>query len=102
MRCDELQGLFDLYLDADLSEETAQKLTRHLMRCAACAYEMRTLEQTRAMVRDAIPQAEATPGFRERAAAHLLDAFADRLQPRSAPEESLQWALPFPREEPGS
>ncbi len=99
MRCDELLGLLDLYLDGELQEEMARRVDRHLLRCPACAYEARTLEQTRAMLREAIPPAETSPGFRERAAARLLDAFADRLRPAQEVEGTPQWPLPFLREE---
>lgn len=99
MRCDELRGLIDLYLDGELPEETAQKLDRHLLRCPACAYEIRALEQTRAMLREAIPPAETSPGFRERAAARLLDSLADRFRPAPSDERARQWPLPFAREE---
>jgi anti-sigma factor RsiW len=99
MRCDELSGLLDLYLDGELPEETARRVDRHLLRCPACTYEVRTLEQTRAMLREAIPPAETSPGFRERATARLLDAFAVRLHPASSAERGRQWTLPFAREE---
>lgn len=99
MRCDELSGLLDLYLDGELPEETARRVDRHLLRCPACAYEVRTLEQTRTMLREAVPPAETSPGFRERAAAHLLDAFAAQLRPASEFERGRQWTLPFSREE---
>ena len=49
MRCEELQPLLDMRLDNELPEEIAQKVDRHLLRCPTCAYEIRTLEQTRAM-----------------------------------------------------
>lgn len=99
MRCEELSGLMDSYLDGELSEELTRQLDRHLLRCPACAYEARTLEQTRAMLREAVAPTEVSPGFRERASARLLDAFADRLQPARKAEDSRQWTLPFAREE---
>lgn len=98
MRCDELRGLLDLYLDAELPEELSRKLDRHLLRCPTCAYEARTLEQTRTMLRESVAPAEPSPAFRERTSARLLNAFADRL--RVSPAADLrQWTLPFAREE---
>jgi anti-sigma factor RsiW len=99
MRCEELRGLLDLYLDAELPEAMAQKVERHLMRCPACAYEVKTLEQTRAMLREAVPPAETSPGFRERASARLLDALSTHLRPAHENETGRQWSLPFTREE---
>ena len=95
MRCEELHGLLDLHLDGELPEETVRRLDRHLLRCPACAYEARALEQTRAMLREAVPPIEASPAFRERTAARLLDTLAPRR--RSAPpmEAAHQWELPF-------
>jgi anti-sigma factor RsiW len=99
MRCDELRGLLDLYLDSELPEEMASKVDRHLLRCPTCAYEARTLEQTRTMLRAAVPPAETSPGFRERAAARLLDALSTHLRPAPEKETGRQWALPFTQEE---
>src|SRR5579871_4100727 len=80
MRCEEVHGLLDLYLEGELPEETARKVDRHLLRCPTCAYEARTLEQTRAMLREAVLPAETSPGFREKTAAKLLDSLFDRLK----------------------
>ncbi len=98
MRCDELRDLLDLYLDNELQEEAARKLDRHLLRCPNCAYEARTLEQTRAMLREAVSPVETSPGFRERTVARLLDEFADRLRPVREQESVRQWTLPFAEE----
>ena len=99
MRCEELRDLLDLHLDGELPEETARKLERHLLRCPACAYEARTLEQTREMLREAIPPQETTPAFRERAAARLINALSGHLRPAPEAETGRQWQLPFAREE---
>jgi len=99
MNCDELKGLLDLYLDGELPDETARQVDRHLMRCQPCAYEVRTLEQTRALLREAVAPAEAAPAFRERATARLLDAFAAHLRPAPEAADGRQWTLPFLREE---
>ena len=93
MRCEEAQDLLDLHLDRELTEELHQKLERHLLRCAACSYEARTLEQTRIMLREAVPVEEPSPGFRERSIAHLLDNLAMR---RPEPVGTgRQWKLPL-------
>jgi len=99
MRCDALPGLLDLYLDGDLPEEMARKVDRHLLRCPACAYEARTLEQTKRMLREAIPAEEASPTFREKTAAKLLDSLSDRLKLPANEPLGRQWTLPFTREE---
>lgn len=98
MRCEELRDLLDLHLDGELPEETARKMERHLLRCSACAFEMRALEQTRSLLREAVPTEETSPSFRERTAARLLDAFADRLR-TPTDERARQWTLPFTVEE---
>jgi hypothetical protein len=99
MRCEEAQLLLDLHLDNSLPQELAVKLDRHLLRCSQCAGELRSLEQTRALLRDAIPPAEPTPAFRERAAARLHDSLAAHLRPAATPAAARQWILPFTRQE---
>lgn len=99
MRCDELQSLLDLHLDRELSEELSAKIERHLLRCPACAYEARTLEQTQTMLREAVPVAEPSPSFRERASARLLDALTPYLRPETETTAGRQWTLPLLTEE---
>lgn len=95
MRCEELRGLLDMHLDGELPEELARKLERHLLRCPACAYEARTLEQTRAMLREAVPAEETSAAFRERTAARLQEALSTHLRPVPQKEAGRQWKLPF-------
>jgi anti-sigma factor RsiW len=95
MRCDEIQELIGHYVDGDLPEETMKRLDRHLLRCPACAYEARAMEQTRTLLQDAIPPAELSPAFREKAAARLLDALAPHLRSEPETETARQWRLPF-------
>ena len=98
MRCEELRDLLDLHVDGELPEEVTRKLERHLLRCPACAYEARTLEQTGAMLRETVLPAETSPAFRERMAARLRNAFVGHLRPTPAIETGCQWELPFARE----
>ncbi|MCW3055950.1 MAG: putative zinc-finger [Chthonomonadales bacterium] len=98
MRCEEIRSLLDTHLDHELAEELNRRLERHLLRCAACSYEARTLEQTRSMLREAVPSAVPSPNFRERAVARLLDSLPE-LHPTSSASAARQWALPFSRED---
>ena len=95
MRCDDIEELIDLYLDNALSEEARARVERHVLRCPDCAFRVRTLEQTRGMLREACPLAEASPSFRERMAARLHDEFADVLRPEPK-EDTRQRSLTFP------
>jgi len=94
MRCEEFTNLIDLYLDGDLSDESRAGVQRHVIRCESCAFMLRSLEQSRELLRDSHPRAQSSPAFRERAAAKLQDCFADVL--RREPEVAEgQWSLPF-------
>ena len=99
MRCEELRGLLDLHLDGELPEDLNRKVERHLLRCQPCAHEAHALSQTRGMLREAIAPAEASPAFRERASARLLDRLAPHLRLPSEEGVGRQWTLPFSREE---
>jgi anti-sigma factor RsiW len=97
MRCEESRELLDLYMDGELAEETRQRVERHLLRCADCSFQVRTLEQTRLLLREAHAAAEAvpSPAFCEKMHARLHDAFRERLQVE-APVVLNQRTLPFP------
>jgi len=94
MKCPEINDLLDLYVDGELPEETRARVERHLLRCVHCAFQARSLEQTRALLRDAYPPAESSPAFREKMAARLHNAFADLLRPEPEPAAN-QRSLPF-------
>ncbi len=93
MRCDELRDLLDLHMDGDLPTETARKMERHLLRCQTCAADLHTLQQSRAMLREAEPVSVTTSSFRERTLARLLDNFAPHA--RKNVVNGRQWTLPF-------
>ena len=99
MRCEEWSHLLDLSLDGELPEETARALDRHSLRCPACAYELRTLEQTRRMLREADLSEAPSDTFRLRTASRLRDALTDRTRPTLSRANDRQWTLPFAREE---
>lgn len=95
MRCDDLRGLLNLHLDEELDEAMTARIERHLLRCPACAFEARALDQTRARLREAVPQEEAAPAFRERTSARLHTVFAAHLRETPAETGGRQWTLPF-------
>ncbi len=95
MRCDEIHELIGLFVDGGLPEETMHRLERHLLRCPACSYEVRTMEQTRALVQKAIPVSQLSPAYREKAAARLLDRLAPHLRREPEPTSARQWLLPL-------
>jgi anti-sigma factor RsiW len=94
MRCNETKELLELFIDNALSEESRGQVERHLLRCAGCAFEVRSIEQARALLQEAYPRGESSPAFRERMAARLEEAFADQLRPEPQ-EASRQRELPF-------
>ena len=93
MKCDEICALLDLHMDKQLPTESATKLDRHLLRCQSCAHELHTLQQTRAMLREAVAPSETTANFRARTLARLVDNFAPNS--RRVAVNSRQWTLPF-------
>lgn len=95
MRCDEGRALLDLFLDGELPEEITTRIDRHLLRCSECAGAIRSLEQTRALLREAVEPAEPSPAFRERTLARLHDRLSHHLRPVERGEVGRQWELPF-------
>lgn len=93
MNCKEISDLLDLYADSELSQEARARIDRHLIQCATCAYRVRSIEQTRALLRDALPREDSAPGFRERMEARLESELADLLKPEPT-ESTAQWSLP--------
>ena len=93
MQCEDYEGLLDLNMDGDLCEEARDRAERHLMRCPRCAFELRTLERTRALLREAHPPVEADETLRVRVLARLRAAFPFHARP--AAPEGRQYALPL-------
>ena len=93
MNCKELSELIDLYSDGELPEEVGARVDRHLIQCPDCAYAARSVEQSRALLRQAFAPEEPSPSYRERAEARLHSELADVLKTQ-APESAAQWSLP--------
>lgn len=99
MRCEETKSLLYLHLDGDLPQELTVKLDRHLLRCPQCSGELRSLEQTRALLREAVPLATPSPGFCERAVARLQAQLSDHIRTPVEQDAGRQWILPFSHHE---
>jgi predicted anti-sigma-YlaC factor YlaD len=92
MRCVEVRDLLGNYMDQELTERMMQRIERHLLRCAACAYEARSLEQARQLLRQAVE----TPMVSEQLGERVLRQIARRfphLQPASPPAQPLSLPL---------
>ena len=80
MKCEDWTELIDLYLDNELPESLRGRFERHLMRCAGCAFEVRTLEQTLDSLRDTVSPIKIPSATLERMEARLQSRLAPRLK----------------------
>ncbi|CCW36105.1 Putative zinc-finger [Chthonomonas calidirosea] len=94
MRCDDVETFIDLAVDGVLPDEAKQRLERHLLRCGRCAHRLKALEVARTMVWQAVPKAEPSPAYLERAQARLQAHF-ESLFPKTEPPSPTQRLLPF-------
>lgn len=99
MQCEQVREFIDLYMDNALSEEQTLQVDRHLIRCALCGGEVRALEQAKKALIEAVPPVSASPSFRERTAARLLDKLKTHVRPNQSILFDRQWSLPFTIEE---
>src|SRR2546428_5534834 len=90
--CSETSELANIYVDGGLPEELMTQIERHQLTCPSCAFEIRSLEQTRSLVSEAFSREESSPSFRERTAARLQSELSDLLAP-PIPLSDAQWAL---------
>jgi tetratricopeptide (TPR) repeat protein len=84
MKCDEVRELLDDYVDGELHGGERDSVARHLLECAACREEERSLLSllagAAALPRELPPARELWPGVRERLRPSLL-AFPQTLPP---------------------
>ncbi len=93
LRCEVIQELADLYVDGELPEETIARVSKHLLGCPDCSFQIRSVEQARGHLRDTCGKHESNPGFRERLSARLHAEFADHVTPETV-DLPGQLALP--------
>lgn len=75
MKCTEVRELLGNYMDHELTETMMQKVEKHLLRCPACAYEARSLEQARELLRQGIEAPMVSEQLGERVLRHLMEHF---------------------------
>jgi anti-sigma factor RsiW len=98
MRCEDVGMLLNQYIDAELTDDLENVVSRHLLRCQTCAHEAHGLEQSRALLRAAVDKAEPTPAFVDRTASRLREKLAGHIRPVHQ-TVGRQWTLPFPVED---
>ncbi len=87
--------LLDPYVNRDMSEESITLVEKHILFCAECAFEVRSLEQTVNHLQLAIVDTDSSlPAFRERMNAKLQDSFNDILTLKPDSSE-FQHTLPL-------
>ncbi len=75
MKCAEVRELLGNYMDQELTESMMQRIERHLLRCPACAYEARSVEQAREMLRRGVESPMVSEPLGERILSHIAEHF---------------------------
>ncbi len=92
MKCTEVRELLGNYMDQELSESMMERIERHLLRCPACAYEARSLEQARQLLRQGVETPMVSEQVGERVLRHIAAHFP-HLQQVHQPEEPFSLPL---------
>lgn len=96
MKCAEVRELLGNYMDQELTESMMQRIERHLLRCPSCAYEVRSIEQARAMLRRGVDAPMVSEPLGERILRQIAERFPhlqatrQREEPFSLPLLSLE------------
>jgi anti-sigma factor RsiW len=105
MDCKLIENLLGDYLDQELNEELKDQVSRHLLQCPRCAWELHSLRETLAALRASTLASQPGAGFRERLLARFLRdhraAIAAALGPLPLPvqEPSVPFVFELTREE---
>lgn len=92
MKCAGVRELLGNYMDQEMTETMMQKVEKHLLRCPACAYEARSLEQARELLRQGVESPMVSEQLGERILRHLVEHFSP-LHPSHPEEEPLSLPL---------
>ncbi|MGC8783976.1 MAG: anti-sigma factor family protein [Armatimonadota bacterium] len=92
MKCAEVRELLGNYMDQELTESMMQRIEKHLLRCPTCAYEARSVEQAREMLRRGVESPMVSEPLGERILNHLAEHFS-HLRTTRQPEEPFSLPL---------
>jgi hypothetical protein len=82
MRCNEVKERLSAYLDHELDDAAANRLTHHMTHCAGCREQFDDLQRVDALIKG-LPELDLGAGFAARvlARAAVVDALADEGPP---------------------
>lgn len=94
--CEQTQEWIGPYLEGDVSLEIRQRVERHLLQCAECAWEVQSQRMVRDRLRETREETTASDAFRSRVLMRLRQD-NPHLDREDAPnEDPLQYQLPIP------
>lgn len=92
MTCAEVRDLLGNYIDGELTDAMVQRIEKHLIRCAACAYEARSIEQARDLLRQGVDAPMMSEALGERILRHVAPHFP-HLQRSDQSDQTLSLPL---------
>lgn len=92
MKCADVRELLSNYMDQELTETMMQRVEKHLLRCSNCAYEARSIEQARDLLRQSVESPMVSEQIGERVLHHLRQRFP-HLQASNSEVEPLSLPL---------
>ncbi len=96
MKCADVRDLLGNYMDGELTERMMQRIEKHLLRCPECAYEARSIEQARDLLRRGVD----SPMVSERLGERILRQLAERFPHlQASPQREEPLSLPLLPEE---
>jgi hypothetical protein len=103
VKCTEVRELLGNYMDQEMTESMMQRIEKHLLRCPACAYEVRSIEQARDMLRRGVETPMVSELLGERILRRLVQRFGlcafPHLQAARPSEEPFSLPLLPPEDE---
>lgn len=100
MKCADVRELLGNYMDQELTEGMMQRIEKHLLRCPACAYEARSIEQAREMLRRGVETPMVSEPLGERILRQIREQFPHLQTTRPAEEPLSLPLLPLEGEAP--
>lgn len=92
MTCAEIRDLLGNYMDGELTDAMMQRIEKHLIRCAGCAYEARSIEQARDLLRQGVDAPMMSEALGERILRQVAQHFP-HLQRSDQSDQTLSLPL---------